>query len=214
MYHIAVMKKILFIVLALSSVGVVLLSVTLFAQRQPEPKNPLSNLEGSAAEDAEEKLKQFKDPSGFSFSYPTDFTVETVTTVPSSVYSSLVVSPSTEKDSSDKMTIVVEDTSFASLSDWFTKNKLDRKKMSVKTLKLGGLDALQFENNDVLTTLALDKNVLFTLAVDVQENKKTWKDLNDKIIKTFTFGPPQEVGADSSSGSEEDIIYEGEEVIE
>jgi hypothetical protein len=158
------------------------------------------------------KTKEYLDASGFSFSYPDDLTIEKKDEPDKTTYSLLELQ---SDDISGLISIHVADSTSASVDAILKKNK-DLTGTSVKKVRLAGLDARQYTLNDQMITLALDTGVLFTLTAHMQENKPYWQQAYSKIIESFAFTPTP-VGDTSvapDSGGEEEVIFEGEEIVE
>ena len=86
----------------------------------------------------------------------------------------------------------------------------------MKKIKLADLEAKQYEKNDKVITVAYDTGVLFTITTELKATRETMLDLNETILTTFAFAPPESTDASSqSSGAgEEEVFFEGEEIIE
>lgn len=163
------------------------------------------------ASNALAKFKQYKDPSGFTFQYPDNVTVESEETSDQSIYSSLKL---TAKKVQGNISIKVTSAQLKNIDEWFAKNKLNLAKDAVKKLKLAELDARQFEKDNKLTTLAIDVGTLFIIQVDQQNDKNFWPGVNKKLISSFAFQPPEASSNASSEFSGDDVVFEGEEVVE
>ncbi len=160
------------------------------------------------------KLKEYIDPSGFKFSYPEEFLITAKEATDQSTYSHLEI---TSPKVSGQISIRVADSSLKTIDDWFENNKISTKTGEVKNIKLADLEARQFKSKDELITIALDEGVLFTITVDPKENKDLWFATNKKIIDTFLFVAPPEEDTNNSipvDESSDEVIFEGEEIIE
>jgi len=160
-----------------------------------------------------ENLKEYIDSSGFKFKYPDNFAVSTANQINENVYSSLTIA---SDGMENKTTIQVETTSAKSLDGWLTQNPAKIKKETLKKIKLADLEAKQYEKNDKVITVAYDTGVLFTITTELKATRETMLDLNETILTTFAFAPPESTDASSqSSGAgEEEVFFEGEEIIE
>ncbi len=157
-------------------------------------------------------LNEFVDPSGFKFKYPVNFAVSTTNQVNENVYSSLTLS---SDEFAGKTSILVEATDAKSLDDWLLKNAKKISSEKLQKIKLADLDARQYEQDKKAITVAYDTGVLFTITTELTTKRETMLNLHKTIITTFAFAPPASSGeSQSSDTSEEDVYFEGEEVIE
>ncbi|MBI2051304.1 hypothetical protein HYT33_00925 [Candidatus Roizmanbacteria bacterium] len=161
------------------------------------------------------KLKSFLDPSGFKFSYPENVEISTKDVKDQTVYSQLEI---VSADVDGSVEIEVKNSALKKIDGWFQANKVTVADKDIKKLKLGGVEARQFATGGKLLTIMLDQGVLFTITVDPQEEKSFWFEVNNKIVESFAFVPPETSGGGTSGSSEgsggEDITFEGEEIIE
>ena len=155
------------------------------------------------------KLKTFEDPAGFLFKYPENLTIKINKTTDQSVFSSLTL---TSKSVKGNITIEIVTSNLQSLEDWLSENNITAKRQKIK---LADLDAISFEQAGKVITTTVDIGTLLTFTVDYQKNKNYWLDINKTILSTFAFSAPEEAPAGvSDSSADEDVIFEGEEVIE
>lgn len=200
----------------LAVAGLTVALIVLFSTSSGGKKETVKFKEGNtqtapAENQMSSQTKEFKDPSGFNFSYPDNLTLEKKDAVNSQTYSFLEL---TSSDDSGKVTIDVSGTEIASLNEALKQNKAPAT-AQVKTLKLGDMDARQYEAQNQIVTLAIDTGVLFTIKTDLGSQKNFWSSVNDKITSSFVLAPPEAPVDNSSSYSEDDsIIDEGEEIIE
>ena len=162
----------------------------------------------------ESKLTEYKDPSGFKFSYPQNLNLQKKQINDQTIYSLLEL---TSPKNQGKLEIRVEDSQLKKIDDWFLNGKLATRPADIKKIKLAEMDGRQFSEKGKFLTIALDQGVLFTFTVIPEKNKNFWLNVNEKIIKTFAFEPPENTGENTSNNnasSEEDVIFEGEEIIE
>jgi hypothetical protein len=205
------MKKLMLIVSGLVVAG----TLAFFLLNRTTQQSSLSGNEATLAAMDEavtpsSKTKEYIDSSGFTFSYPDDLTIETKE-VDKTAYSNLEL---TADDVEGLISIQVADTMAASVDAIIKKNK-DLSATAVKKVTLAGLDARQYKLNDQFITLALDNGVLFTLIAHIQENEPYWQLVYAKIIETFAFTPAPPVDTSATTGGgEEEVIFEGEEIIE
>lgn len=158
------------------------------------------------------KMKEYKDPSGFKFNYPDNLKLETKKIEDQKIYSLLELTSSKHQG---KIEIKVEDNQLTKIDDWF-KNEAT-KPAEIKKIKLADIEGRQFELNNQILTIALDQGVLFIFTVSHEKDKNFWIDVNNKIIETFDFKPPNNIEENlpvSSENLEEEVIFEGEEIVE
>jgi hypothetical protein len=152
------------------------------------------------------KTSEFIDPAGFKFKYPDNLKVKSMETNNNNIYSSLEISG---EDIPGKITIQAVATDAADIAVW-AKNM----KTATET-KLAGLPAVQIKDEKSMTTAAIDQGVLFTIVIDLQQNKDFWIKANNLIVNDFAFSPPDNQNAsNNNSDSQGDVVLEGEEVIE
>lgn len=155
------------------------------------------------------KLKTFEDPAGFLFKYPENLTVKINKSSDQSVFSSLKLTSKSEKGN---ISIDITGSDLQNLDAWLKQNKIAS---TGKKIKLADIDAISYEKETKYVTSAIDVGTLLTIGVDYQKNKNYWLDINKTIISSFTFSLPEEApAAVSESSADEDVIFEGEEVIE
>ncbi|MBI3619609.1 hypothetical protein HY214_00450 [Candidatus Roizmanbacteria bacterium] len=189
------------------SLAVVLFLLIKTYRRVPEGKkttpvvSPVNRLSAS--------VKEFTDPSGFSFQYPDNLELEKKEAANEDVYAKMVIGSS---DFLGSITVDVETSKYKSLDDWLQKNNL--KPVKPEKLKLGGADAVQTTLDGKLVTAAIDQGVIFLLTTDYQSNKSVWLDATNKIISSFTFTAPAAAGDNASVGGGDSVVDEGEETVE
>lgn len=205
-------KNILFGLIVLS----ILVGSLIFLKiRNQNFRNPISSPQKNLSPTPKNaSLKEYSDPSGFKFSIPKGLVVTDKKPTDQSIYSQLEVVPTTT--SSGKITIAAITSNLKNVDDYFKINKSLSKNLKVDKLKLADLDARQFVSEDKITTVALDKGVLFTIISDLKDDKEFWDHANKTIITSFAFNPPQpQVSDDSSSGQPDDSgVTEEEEIVE
>ncbi len=160
------------------------------------------------------KLNEYQDPSGFKFSHPESLKLQNKQTSDQKIYSLLELTSSKKQG---KIEIRVEDSQLTKIDDWFTNNKMATKPANIKKIKLADIEGKQFTQKDKLLTLALDQGALFTFTVTLGNEEKYWLDINDQILKSFQFILPDNTENNAPAtgeSSEEDVIFEGEEIIE
>lgn len=165
--------------------------------------NPLNNL----VTQIKNEEKTYQDESGFSFKYTSDFSVKDDTPEDGDYYTFLTISKGSEKG-----TISIADTKHKTVQKWVdsgTDIPSDAKLNGA--VSLGGISASQYTAAEKLYTAAVDQGVLYVI-----QTPKTdlWEKLQEKVISSFSFGLAKTKTNQSASGSNSDIIYEAEEVVE
>ena len=190
----------------------VVIGIILLGQKGEKIVTPLGkNQETTAVKpiNLKTRLKIFEDPAGFLFKYPENLTIKINKTTDQSVFSSLTLTSKSEKGN---ISIEVVTSNLQSLEDWLSENNITAKRQKIN---LADLDAINFEQAGKVITTAVDIGTLLTFTVDYQKNKNYWLDVNKTILSTFAFSAPEEAPAGvSDSSADEDVIFEGEEVIE
>ncbi len=213
------MKKILVIILVVATVGI--LGYVVYSSKKKESARkiniPVVETIVTSPSTSQVGLKKYMDEVGFSFFYMKEVEVKPLVVSDNTVYSMLEL---TSKNNPGKVTIIAK-TSFLKTVDGSFKNDVK----DIKKLKLADLEARQIEQEGKIVTVALDQGVLFEITVDYKESKNFWSEVNNKIIASFVFELPEapsttinsnDGGSIENSGAsgDEDVIYEGEEIIE
>lgn len=164
--------------------------------------------EGTTKVQLSETLKEYTDSSGFSFSYPDNL----------SIVNNEIEDPNTYADIklfangiNGSLSLKISDSKFTTLDDWLKLNK-NAAIEPAKEVKLGNLKALEVKLNDRWLLGALDLGVLFTIEMPRIE-EDFWMKVYNKILEEFAFVQPQQDTNQQDSSSDE-IIFEGEEVLE
>lgn len=163
----------------------------------------------------ETALKEYSDPSGYRFLYPSNLSivVENKADDPE-IYSSLKIKPSTGVGT---ITINVNTTNLKSLDEWVKANKIPLTSPSIKRIKLADIDAYQLPIQTQLVTGAYDQGALFVILITEPENQALLS-AYEKIISSFSFYQP--VASEDSATTEPApdhssiVDTESEEVIE
>ncbi|OGK12478.1 hypothetical protein A3C98_02585 [Candidatus Roizmanbacteria bacterium RIFCSPHIGHO2_02_FULL_37_15] len=155
-------------------------------------------------------LKEYLDQAGFKFKYPDNFSVAIMETG-EEIFSSLVVASDELKG---KTTIVVESTTAKSLDELLGQKKIVSDKL--QKISLADIEARQYEKDNSLITVAYDTGAFFTITTELIPARETMLKLHKTIITSFAFQLPEETSVETNSQStgENDVIFEGEEVIE
>lgn len=186
---------------------IVLVGVGIFLSRN-HPENSLTTaiVQQKKVATPSDTFKEYSDPTGFSFNYPDNISIQSSEVIDASTYASLQLF---SKDVNGSLNLVITDSKFSSLDSWVSLFK-NATKEPPKELKLGNLRAVQIKTGDRLYLGALDQGVLFTVEVPLIE-EAFWMKVYDKVLTDFSFTSPQASQTADSSGS---VAFEGEEVVE
>lgn len=152
-------------------------------------------------------VKEYTDPSGFSFNYPDNLSLTNNEIKSERIYADIKLSM---KELEGGISIVISDSSFNKLEDWASANSAESS--TVTEAKLGNLKASEMLNTDRLILGALDLGVLFTVEVKFGDSKDFWMESYNKILGEFTFVAPT-ANSTSTANFSEEVIFEGEEVV-
>lgn len=203
-------KKVLFCLVLIAAVVIAGL-IIFFIQN----KNPSASLQSGLTRDIKETepsetFIDYSDPAGFSFSYPDNLSISKAEIEDPELYADLQLF---SKDVSGSLKIRIADSKFKSMDDWLKANNISASN-TPKEVELGNLKALEVKTNDRLLLGALDQGVLFTIEMPLIE-QDFWIKVYEKILSGFEFSSPDTI---ESTGvlttTEEDVIFEGEEVVE
>lgn len=157
-----------------------------------------------------DNLKEYTDSSGFKFSYPKELTLESVDKKDPAYYSSILLK---SDDVDGSITIDVTSTKYKSLDEWMKKNETLLK--NTKDIKLADLKAKDIKYDGKHIILAVDVGTLFTITSNYsQKNEKYWTNATDTITSAFAFQQPETSSDSTPQTSEQDVVLEGEEVVE
>lgn len=181
---------------------VLIVAVALFFSNRPKDQlsSPFINQPKEII--PSETLIEYTDPAGFSFSYPDNLSLEKNEEADEGTYADIQLS---SKQVSGSLNLKISDSKFASIDEWVKLNQGTKREV-----KLGNLNATEIKTNDRLLLGALDQGVLFTIELPLLE-EDFWMQVYNKILAGFSFAPPSEENVSLSS---DDVIFEGEEVVE
>lgn len=175
--------------------------------------SPVNQKELNVAKENPVINKEFIDPAGFKFSYPNNIKVEKDELENDDLYSSLSL---TSDETTGSIKLTAESSNLTKIEDWFNNSEIDLKK--AKKIKFADLNAYEFEQDRKKTLVALDQRVLFTITNAPTSDENYWNKVYEGVIKTFAFVQPENsstASQTSSSGeSADDVVFEGEEVVE
>lgn len=159
-------------------------------------------------------LAEFTDSSGISFRYPDDLSVSASKNLDDATYAQIQI---TSIDYPGSIIVRAADETASSFDIWIKGNAKLASAKSSQDAKLADLIAKKFVTTDSTLTAVLDQGVLFTVEVFPQKNQAYWNSAYDTLISSFTIVVPQAAPTTSSTNdtaSTDDVVFEGEEVIE
>lgn len=186
--------------------------IILFSDKKQEEKMVLSALDEKPGSSLAKTTKEFTDAAGFKFSYPENLTL--AKNDDEEAYSSLTI---TSEEFDGNTSVLVVDATEKTIDEHM--KHLNGVK-DIKKVTVAGVEARQFTQGDKLVTATIDNGVLFTFTTDGASYKDTWTKVHENIATSFTFAPPETAASESEStgstpsNSEEEILFEGEEIIE
>ncbi len=156
-----------------------------------------------------ETLIDYADPSGFSFSYPDNLSLD-IGPIDDITYSNLTLS---SKEVSGSLTLKITDSKFKTLED-FVKSNEKAILGTPKDILLGKLKAVEIATADRLLIGSLDQGIFFSIEIPLVE-KEFWAAVKDKILNNFSFTSPASAsGGNNTTTSTDDVSFEGEEVVQ
>lgn len=201
-------KQIIFTIIVFLVVGAGA-SVYLLSQRKNVTSSPiaLESKQSTATNvNPSQKLRQYTDESGFTFSYPEDLTLKKNDIKDARVYANITLA-STRLGGS--VSVKVSDTPFTSLESWA---KAQKEVTSPREAKIGELEAYEIITPAKRITAAIDQGILFLIETVFEGKEPFWSRVHSEIISTFTFASSAESGQGVSTSSDEISIEE--EIIE
>ncbi|MBI5122335.1 hypothetical protein HZA75_00590 [Candidatus Roizmanbacteria bacterium] len=185
--------------------GVVFVLVTQRPEKSISPAAGVINNAPTTDALSQVQLKTYANASGFSFKYPESFILFEKEVTDESIYAWVEL---TNPKNKDVISIKLEDSNLAKIDDFFTTpNKKNGIKGEIKKVRLADLDGRQFtDKENQLVTLALDKGGVL---VSISGNPSS---VHQQIVSSFIF--TQSVQTTTTSTSNDDVIFEGEEVVQ
>ncbi len=145
------------------------------------------------------QLKTYTNPAGFSFQYPKSLLLTEKKINDQSIYAWVELTPPQKKGI---VSIKLESSDLAKIDDWVGAGK-------IKKVKLADLEAREFTDGNQTITLALDQGgVLISITTDLL------LPAYQQIVSSFIFTQPPQPTINTTGGGGEEIIFEGEEVIQ
>lgn len=162
----------------------------------------------------------YSDPAGFSFSYPDNIslanrTAESEDAKDPNAYADLQLF---SKDKSGSLNLKISDTKLKTIEDWKKENEIPES-VTPTEKKLGSLTAYEFKTKDRVMLASIDQGILFSIDMPIIE-ESFWNEVYSHVISGFSFEAPQTevaqagAGGSSTTISGDEVVFEGEEVIE
>jgi hypothetical protein len=170
--------------------------------------NPLAKKEITPSD----TLIDYQDPAGFSFSYPDNISITNHLTEENAGPNAYADLQLYSKDKSGSLSLRITDSTQATLSAWLKDNHLPEN-ISYQEVMLGSLPAWQVKTTDHIMLGALDHGVLFTVEMPLIE-QSFWQPVYEKVVSNFSFLAPETASAQGTSSGGDEILFEGEEVVE
>lgn len=204
-------KVVIAIVGSILAISIIVI-VSSIQNNQKSTEQQKKSLSSYVAPIPQPSLNTYTDPSGFIFQYPTSLTVFPATPLTNSYYANV---EATASGKPGKATLIIESTIVKSIAD-FKRSNSQIPKITIQT-KLADLDAIEFDNDKTHTTMAIDQGTLITIITPLAD-KSFWDPIHKSIVSTFKFSQPSVAPASTRSsdggGGGDDMIFEGEEVVE
>lgn len=155
-------------------------------------------------------LKEYSDPSGFSFNYPDNLSLTKNEATGSGIYADLQL---TSKEVDGNLNLKIQETKLASTEEWLKESK--KVGIEGKQAQWGSLNSQSVEDKDGILFAAVDQGVVFTMEVSYGGQKDFWQGVSDPILSSFAFSSESSQDTGQASGSSaEDVVFEGEEIVE
>lgn len=164
----------------------------------------------------EPALKEYSDPSGFRFLYPSNVSLVTeLDDSDSTLFSSIRIKSQSE---GGYISIKVTSSNFTKLEDWLKANGISKNSPDLEKIKLGDIDAYQTMYQKQKITGALDSGAVITI-VNTDPESAVLTKAYDSVISTFAFYQPQESSSVDEQSTEtpaspSEDTTESDEVIE
>lgn len=152
-----------------------------------------------------ETFLEYQDLSGFTFSYPDNLSIVKNEIEDESVYADIEL---TSKDVNGSLSLKISDSKFKTLDEWLDLNKGDAIPAEIN---LGSLKGKEIKLKDRVLLGALDQGVFFNIEVPKVE-EEFWMKVYEKLLSGFSFAIPENASAQTTAS--EEVIFEGEEVVE
>lgn len=196
-------------IISIGIVGCILLTVGVISyvvMNQSLPKSSQITTLPDEKKELSKTVKDYTDPSGFTFNYADNLSLEKKESTDSATYATIVL---TENDMSGNITISVTDTKIKTTDDWLTQNKYASNAATITQKQLGGLSATEVKTKEKIILIAIDKGILFSVEILFSGDETFWAEAYATVVKSFTFVQPP---AETSAGSTSDVASGGDDV--
>jgi hypothetical protein len=208
-------KKKIFLIAGII-IGVIIVSITLFFNRQRLffPKKVQNQTEVSVSPTPKEELVTWDDPAGFSFQYPKGLTVDKHDEDQEN-YAHVELTSPTHKG---RVIVWGKDTTATTIAQWLKNEKSLKDAVSVDTT-LGGNEAKKVMVKVPIKkqiTATLDEDILVMVETELVE-EEFWQSVNDTIVGNFSFITNQKdetTGGDSGAFDQPPVEADEEESVE
>lgn len=191
----------------------------LYIFTQPKNLKPLAEPVSQAPKEVvpSKTFIDYSDPSGFSFSYPDNISIAnrasegSDTAVDPNAYADLQLF---SKDKNGSLNLKVADTKFKKIEDFLKDNEIPETVVPTEK-KLGDLKAYEIKTSDRLILASIDQGVLFTVEMPLIE-EPFWNEVYAQVVSGFTFAAPEPETTQTAAAVslEDEVLFEGEEVVE
>lgn len=156
-------------------------------------------------------LKQYVNPTGFTFNYPDNLSLLNNDPKDNSTYADIQLSA---KQMDGKINIKIKDSKFLSAAQFFKETASGS--ASPQDVKLGTLPASELKEKDKTRLAAVDQGILFTIEVLPAGKSDYWANVYSAILTSFSFSSqaqnaPATQDVEDTSDS---VSFEGEETVE
>lgn len=204
-------------IMSMGIVGCILLVVGIISyfvmnQSLPQEKEKITALPNAKIELSKTE-KDYTDPSGFTFNYADNLSLEKKESTDNAIYATVVL---TEKSMSGNITVTIQDTKIKTTDAWLTQNKYASDSATITQKQLGSLPAAEVKTKEKILLVAIDKGVLFLIETLFGGEEGFWTEGYGTVSKSFAFVQPQAEsnGGTTSAASGVDDISIEEDIVE
>jgi len=165
--------------------------------------NPDFTKEEQSQPETKEKLKEYVDEAGFSFSYPETLSIKEVANQDSQTYSALEVFLA--KNPTEKLTIKVTDTANKDINEWVTKNR--QTDWQVNEAVLAQMNGKLVKSGSKIILAAIKQEILFIIEAPNDSSGYWLKQINT-IAQNFSLNLPTPKSSGQSTQSDIEEIIE------
>lgn len=202
------------------SIGVAIVAVAVFGflfiandvKQIKENKSTLIKDEKIEKKIPSTTLTDYSDSSGFSIQYPDDLSIKSNKITDNSTYADISITSSKVEGS---LSLRITDTKYKTLDEW-KKDNANLLGENVKDETLGSLQGIEVRKDDKTSLTSLDQTIKFRIEVEQGENVEYWNSVYKTVRESFAFSapPPPSDSSNNTVPAEDEVILEGEEIIE